>query len=96
MFIAKTDKSILSIVLTCALLIAAIVFLSFPELTQGVSLWIDVMFFSFLNVGLIVALVIGIKTKNKSVMLFSIIINSALFVVGLFIIFVNIFVNVTI
>lgn len=92
MSIAKMNKSIISLFLTGVLLIAAIVFLFFSKMAQGMNLWIDVVFFALLNVGLIVALVMGVKTKNKSIAIFSVLVNTVLFLIGSFIIFIYLFV----
>ncbi|HLS36465.1 MAG TPA: hypothetical protein VK061_09520 [Bacillota bacterium] len=95
MSITKVNKASLSLCLTGALFIAASVFLYFSNINQGISLWIDIIFFAILNIGLLVALVLGMKTKRKPIVLFSLFVNSTLFIIGLFFIFTYLFVMIT-
>lgn len=94
--ITKMNKSIISMFLTGVLLVVAIGLLSFSEMTQGATLWIDVLFLTLLNVGFIVSLVIGVKAENKSFVIFSVLVNSALLLIGFLMIFIYIFVAIMI
>jgi len=78
-----------SIILTGVLLIVAIIYLSFPEVVQTTNLWFDVIFFLLLNIGLVVSLILGVRTKKKSIMLFSLFVNVALLTIGMLFILMN-------
>lgn len=89
---ASINKSALSLTLTGVLFLVAIVFLFFPGPSQETSLWIDILFFSCLNIGFLVALGLGMKTKRKSIVIFSLLVNSMLFMIGLLFITTYLFV----
>lgn len=89
---ASINKSALSLTLTGVLFLVAIVFLFFPGPTKETSLWIDILFFSCLNIGFLVALGLGMKTKRKSIVIFSLLVNSMLFMIGLLFITTYLFV----
>ncbi|HHY71965.1 MAG TPA: hypothetical protein GX497_01815 [Bacillus bacterium] len=68
------------IYLALILLIATIVFLFLPRAVKGTNLWVDVAFYTITDIGFLVALILGIKTKNKPIVLFSVLLNGALFI----------------
>ena len=96
MSITRMNKSVISMFLTGGLLMMAIVFIYFPGINRGANLWIDVLFFSLLNVGLITSLLIALKGKNKSIVLITILVNSALLLIGLLMIFMYLFVIIVV
>lgn len=76
-----TDKkTIKPIILTMVLLIAALLVFFIPRLFPGTSLWVGIILFFIIDVGFIVAFVLGMKSKQRSVKVFSIIINGLLFI----------------
>ncbi|WP_369899572.1 hypothetical protein [Bacillus manliponensis] len=68
------------IILTLFLLIAALLVFFIPRLFPGTSLWVGIILFFIIDVGFIVAFVLGMKSKQRSVKVFSIISNGLLFV----------------
>src|SRR5690625_2803246 len=85
-----------SIFLTFFLLFFGIVFLSMQSAAKGISLWVDVAFFTIINIGFLVALILGVRTKNKSIMLFSVLLNSAFLTIGMLFIYMYLFLIVVI
>lgn len=73
-------KTIKPIILTMVLLIAALLVFFIPRLFPGTSLWVGIILFFIIDVGFIVAFVLGMKSKQRSVKVFSIIINGLLFI----------------
>ncbi|MEZ0118197.1 UNVERIFIED_ORG: putative membrane channel-forming protein YqfA (hemolysin III family) [Heyndrickxia coagulans] len=70
------------IFLTLILLMAAIVFLMIIRQIQNVNLWVVVIFYSMIDMGFLVAMIWGIRTKNKPVVVLSVLLNGVLFIVG--------------
>lgn len=89
MSVIRNRQDYNSIILTGVLLIVAIIYLSFPEVVQTTNLWFDVIFFLLLNIGLVVSLILGVRTKRKSIMLFSLFVNVALLTIGMLFILMN-------
>lgn len=77
------------IILTGVLLVAALLIFYTANTIQNVNLSIGVVLYSLIDIGFLVAMFLGIKTKNKSIMIFSIIVNSFLFVTLLAIIYLS-------
>jgi|SRR5690625_1257166 len=91
MFSVIMSKESKPIFLISVLFILAIIFLYLPMTSNETSLWVDIAFFAILNVGFLVAAILGVKTKNKSIILFSILMNSAFIMIGMFITFIYLF-----
>ncbi|AJH78027.1 MULTISPECIES: hypothetical protein [Heyndrickxia] len=70
------------IFLTLILLMAAIVFLMIIRQIQNVNLWVVVIFYSMIDMGFLVAMIWGIRTKNKPVVVLSVLLNGVLFIGG--------------
>lgn len=70
------------IFLTLILLMAAIVFLMIIRQIQNVNLWVVVIFYSMIDMGFLVAMIWGIRTKNKPIVVLSVLLNGVLFIVG--------------
>lgn len=79
------------LILTFILLIASVLFMYFSSSWREVSLWVDVGFFTLVNIGLIIALILGVKSKNKSVFLYSLLLNSVFLTIGMVTVFVYVF-----
>ncbi|CAM4287392.1 hypothetical protein BAMA_04085 [Bacillus manliponensis] len=86
-------KTIKPIILTMVLLIAALLVFFIPRLFPGTSLWVGIILFFIIDVGFIVAFVLGMKSKQRSVKVFSIIINGLLFIFLSAIIYLLLLVN---
>jgi len=76
----KIFSRINPLALTVSLVIAAFLVLVLSRLIPNVNLWIVIAIYFLIDIGFIVAMVIGIRTKIKPVVIFSILANSVFFV----------------
>ncbi|TRZ38480.1 hypothetical protein CEQ21_24130 [Niallia circulans] len=76
----KNTSKINPLVLTVALIIAAFLVLVLSRVIQNINLWVVIVIYFLIDIGFIVAMVIGIRTKIKPVVIISILGNSVLFV----------------
>lgn len=67
------------IVLTLSLVLAAIIVLVIGWQLPNVNFWVYFFVYGLIDFGFILAMILGIRTKNKPVMIFSIIANSICF-----------------
>lgn len=77
--ILKKQKEFYPIILTLVLfLVALLVFFVFNgRIFPNINLWIPIFLYFLIDVGFIVSLILGIKSKNKTVKVFSILSNIA-------------------
>lgn len=68
------------IVLSVSLIIAAFLILVKKSWLPNLSLWVDIGLYFLIDIGFIIAMIMGIRTKYKPVMIFSIIANSIFFI----------------
>lgn len=68
------------VVLTLSLVLAAIIVLVIGWALPNMNFWVYFFLYGFIDFGFILAMILGIRTKNKPVMIFSVIANSIFFV----------------
>ncbi|MFD3447241.1 hypothetical protein ACFDTO_21865 [Microbacteriaceae bacterium 4G12] len=75
----KIDKGLFSIILTLVLfLVALFVFFFFNgRIFPNLSLWIPICLYLLIDIGFIVSIILGVKSKNKGIKVFSILSNIA-------------------
>lgn len=70
----KNKKEFISISLTLVLFLAAIAVFLFVR-GPNLNLWIPISLYLLIDIGLLVSLLIGVQSNNKSIKLFSILSN---------------------
>lgn len=77
--ILKENKEFYPIILTLVLfLVSLFVFFIFNgRVFPNINLWIPILLYILIDIGFIVSLIIGVKSKNKTVKIFSILSNIA-------------------
>ncbi|MGG0287629.1 hypothetical protein ABEY41_21480 [Peribacillus butanolivorans] len=73
--------------LTIALVLAGILLFTIRGIFQNVDLWIPNTLFLLIDIGFIVAMIMGIRTRRSSIILFSVISNGIFFILLSFFIF---------
>ncbi|WP_243292160.1 hypothetical protein [Bacillus sp. FJAT-47783] len=68
------------IFLTAILFLTAAIFLFLPREVKGTNLWIAVTIYAIIDIGFLVAMIWGIRTKSKAIVVFSVLANSVLFI----------------
>ncbi|MGG4264780.1 hypothetical protein [Peribacillus simplex] len=85
--IKGNQKEAKPMILTIALVIAALLLFSMGRLFQNVDLWITILLFLLIDIGFIVAMILGIRTRRGSIILISVISNGIFFILLSFFIF---------
>ena len=67
------------IVLTLSLVLASISVLVIGWALPNMNFWVYFFFYGLIDLGFILAMILGIRTKNKPVMVFSVIANGIFF-----------------
>ncbi|PFK31466.1 hypothetical protein COI93_20800 [Bacillus cereus] len=78
--IRESKKIAKPIIWTISLLIATLLVFVTTRLYPNTDLRISIILLTIIDIGFIVALVLGIKTKNTSIMIFSIMSNGIFFI----------------
>ncbi|MEY8348854.1 hypothetical protein AALF16_11210 [Bacillus cereus] len=91
--IQESKKVAKPILWTIVLLIATLFIFIITRLYPNIDLRISIILLTLIDIGFIVALVLGIKTKNASIMIFSIISNGIFFILLSIIIFLLLLAN---
>ncbi|PFD96415.1 hypothetical protein COE15_06060 [Bacillus cereus] len=76
----ESRKIATPILWTISLLVATLLVFVITRLYPNTNLQISIVLFSIIDIGFIVALILGIKTKNASIMIFSVISNGIFFI----------------
>ncbi len=87
--ILKQQKEFYPIILTFFLFLSAffVFFFINGRIFQNISLWIPVSLYFLIDIGFVIAIILGIRSPNSTVKIFSILSNIALMVplsIGLF------------
>ncbi|WP_144561199.1 hypothetical protein [Bacillus mycoides] len=91
--IQESKKVANPIIWTISLLIATLLVFVTTKLYPNTDLRISIILLTIIDIGFIVAFVLGIKTKNASIMIFSIISNGIFFILLSIIIFLLLLAN---
>jgi len=75
-----TKSAMNPISLTISLIIAAFLILVKTRWFPNLSLWVDIGLYFLIDIGFIIALIMGIRTKHKPIIIFSIIANAIFFI----------------
>ncbi|MDN4603934.1 MULTISPECIES: hypothetical protein [Paenibacillus] len=75
-----TRKGINPILLTVLLVVASIVILMVGRQFPNSNLWVWIILYLIIDIGFIVSMILGIKTKDKPLMVFSILSNTVFFI----------------
>ncbi|PAD89414.1 hypothetical protein CHH55_03165 [Niallia circulans] len=75
----KNKKEFISLILTLFLFLASIAVFLFVR-RSNLTLWIPISLYLLIDLGLLVSLIIGIQSNNKSIKIFSILSNIILMI----------------
>ncbi|CRK81141.1 hypothetical protein [Neobacillus massiliamazoniensis] len=67
------------VILTGVLVVAALLIFFIASTIKNVNLSVGIVLYSLIDFGFLVAMILGIKTKNKPIVIFSVIVNGILF-----------------
>ncbi|MDD9795686.1 hypothetical protein [Priestia megaterium] len=85
--IQKEQKVGKPIVLTVCLIVATIVVFLISRTFPNMDLWISIVLLSIIDIGFIISLILGVRTKKTSVVWFSILANGVFFILLTILIF---------
>ncbi|MCU7712969.1 MULTISPECIES: hypothetical protein [Priestia] len=85
--IQKEKKMGKPIVLTVCLIVATIIVFLISRTFPNMELWISIVLLSIIDIGFIISLILGVRTKKTSVVWFSILANGVFFILLTILIF---------